>query len=86
MSTKEVSCAPVPSQFGRRNLFFHGKIEAYGCPAMACVVRDLTPTGATLVVASSLPAHFRLVVEAKGFEGECRIVTQTDRTVEVCFV
>ena len=57
-------------QFGRRNTFLRGTIYSAGNPHMPCAVRELTLSGAQLVVASSapLPQTFHLLVDSSGFE------------------
>jgi hypothetical protein len=77
------SARPV---FGRRELFFHGWIEAYQPPRISCLVRDLTPEGTRILVRHGLPARFRLCVEAKGLKADCEIVDKGEGFVDVRFV
>jgi hypothetical protein len=78
----------APPQFGRRQTFLRGVIHAHGRLPSICAVRELTPTGATLVVASSsqLPNRFRLVVQAKGIDADCGFVERLNDAVEVVFI
>ncbi len=86
MSTRRFARAPARPQFGRREEFFYAAIMARGRPPIPCLVRDLTPTGARVIVQAVLPPSFRLVIEVKGFESDCEIVARTQDSVEVRFV
>ena len=54
---------------------------------MPCVVRDLSDTGARLLVTSSIgvPDTFELIIELDGIEANCEVVTRTAREVRVKF-
>lgn len=54
---------------------------------MDCTVRSISDGGAGLDVsdALALPQQFGLLIRADGFETECRIVSRTDRHMEVEF-
>jgi diguanylate cyclase (GGDEF)-like protein len=54
---------------------------------MDCTVRSLSETGATMDVlnASEVPPKFDLVIRADNFERACRILSHTDRHIEVEF-
>ena len=73
-------------QFGRRNLFHPGMIEAYQHTPLPCFARDLTPDGARLMVKTALPPRFRLIVEGKGLKVDCELVDKGDGYVDVRFV
>jgi diguanylate cyclase (GGDEF)-like protein len=53
-----------------------------------CTVRTLAENGAGLDLSSSfgLPEKFNLMIRADGFDAPCRIVSQTERHVEVEFM
>jgi hypothetical protein len=78
----------APTQFGQRNTFLRGAIHAQGHQPCLCVVRDLTPAGATLMVPAlfKLPHRFRLVVDAKGIDTNCGFVERSGDAVEVVFL
>jgi hypothetical protein len=77
---------PDPDERGRRRLFFYARIEVPGRPNIPCVVRDLTPSGATIFATRTLPPNFRLVIEAKGVNLRCQLIDQSVRSVEVAFM
>lgn len=60
-------------QFGRRTTSLHAWIKVPGRPAMACIVRNLSVTGALLEfdVPHWMPYRFRLIIEATRFESNC---------------
>jgi hypothetical protein len=78
----------VPKQFGRRNTFLRGTIYTPGNAPVPCAVRDFSASGARLLVPSSspLPARFRLLIEASGFESDCAILERSDDSTDVVFV
>jgi len=53
-----------------------------------CTVRTLAENGAGLDLSNSfgLPEKFNLMIRSDGFDVSCRIVSQTERHVEVEFV
>lgn len=55
---------------------------------VACTVRTLAGNGAGLDLSNSLglPEKFNLVIRSDGFDAPCRIVSRTERHVEVEFV
>jgi diguanylate cyclase (GGDEF)-like protein len=55
--------------------------------AIDCTVRSLSEEGASLDVSSTLgiPSAFMLAIRADGFETECRVVSRTERRIEVEF-
>ena len=75
-------------QFGRRNTFLRGTIYSAGNPHMPCAVRELTLSGAQLVVASSapLPQTFHLLVDSSGFEADCTVLQRSGDRVDVVFL
>jgi hypothetical protein len=52
-----------------------------------CTVRSLGEAGAGLDVihTDGIPSEFTLAIRADNFERKCRIVSQTDRHIEVAF-
>ena len=54
---------------------------------MDCTVRSLSETGASMDVlnASEVPPKFELVIRADNFERSCRVLSHTDRHIEVEF-
>ncbi len=70
----------------RRRVMKGGKIYFNGRTAsIDCTVRGLSPEGARLDVSSTVgvPRKFELVIKADGFERACRILSRTDRHIEV---
>jgi len=62
-------------------------IMAPGRPAVPCVMRDVSDSGALLEVPHPewLPRRFRLVIEAGDFQADCEIIRRTDCAVGVRF-
>ena len=54
---------------------------------MNCTVRFLSDQGAGLDVSSSagLPSRFDLIIKSDGFEKPCRVISQTDKRIDVNF-
>ena len=75
-------------QFGRRQTCVHATILPRGRPPVACVMRDVSETGALLEVAHPewLPSRFCLSVEPLGIESDCEIVRRTEVAVGIRFV
>lgn len=76
-------------QFGRRQTSLHGWITVPGRSRMACVVQDLSVTGARLAFdaePAGLPFCFKLTIEATRFETACEIRHQRGTIVGVEFV
>ena len=75
-------------QFGRRQTYVHAFISSRGRPRVSCVMRDVSDGGALLEVHHPewLPARFRVIVEASGFEAECEVAHRADTTVGVRFL
>lgn len=75
-------------QFGRRETRLHGWIMIEGRPRMAVVVRNVSEGGALLEcqVPRSLPFHFSLVIECKGFQALCEVRHKTEQQMGVQFV
>lgn len=74
--------------FGRRETLIHAMARIGGRAPEPCVVRNLSDGGARLEFngAVELPAIFRLVIEAKGFDAECAVRRQDGNVVGVEFV
>lgn len=62
-------------QFGRLKTTYHAWIRIAGRPALPCVVRDLSVTGAGVELADdcTLPTHFTLVIDSVSFVGACQV-------------
>jgi hypothetical protein len=60
----------------------------YGGDKIACMVRDLSTTGAALEVSdpARTPANFTLVVPEDGLKLQCRVVRRTGFRIGVAFV
>ena len=90
MRLHAMGTSPLPIErrhFGRRQTCVHATIVARGRSPIPCVMRDVSEGGALLQVAHPewLPARFRLLIEANGFEADCEIAHRTDDAVGVCF-
>ena len=74
-------------QFGRRQTLLHAMITGRGRPPIACIVRDLSVSGARIEVEAPawLPSRFRLIVEGT-LKTECEIVHRSTDAVGVRFV
>ena len=59
----------------------------YGGDEIPCTVRDLSITGAALVVSnpSGIPAKFTLVVPEDGLRLPCRVIRRTEFRIGVAF-
>ena len=64
-----------------------GATIAFGGNGVECTVRNLSPNGAGIEVASpaGLPPSFMLVIEADQFIRRCRPVWCSDRRIGVAF-
>ena len=58
-----------------------------GSSVIDCTVRGLSETGAGLDVSASVgvPKSFKLAIKADNFEKPCRVLSQTERHIEVEF-
>ena len=74
-------------QFGRRQTQAHALIMSPGRPAVPCVMRDVSASGALLEVRHPewLPRRFRLVIEDGDFDADCEVMRRTDTAVGVRF-
>ncbi|KAB2847726.1 MAG: PilZ domain-containing protein [Hyphomicrobiaceae bacterium] len=82
-------CAPADRrEFGRRTTCWHAWIIAPNRPKIACLMRNVSPTGARLEleVPSWLPWNFRLVVDAYKLEFECEVKYRKPGIIGVFFV
>ncbi|MCO6389900.1 diguanylate cyclase [Aliihoeflea aestuarii] len=70
-----------------RSVMKAGLIHSERAEPVACTVRIISATGASLDVwdAAELPESCRLVLPADGLERDCRIVVRTNRHIEVEF-
>lgn len=77
---------PERRQSPRRKVLKGGRI-AFASGAIACTVRNLSETGASLDVpnALGLPPSFILVIDRDGFTRRCHPVWCSDRRVGVAF-
>ncbi len=66
---------------------FRGGLISFGGAGIDCTVRNLSPTGAALDVASivGIPKSFQLAIETDHFLRPCRLVWNNDRRVGVSF-
>ena len=60
----------------RRHVVVMGRIDTGSPHLTSCIVRDLTATGACLMVtnAAALPEHFQLILQPSGYVTRARIV------------
>ena len=78
----------VEKDVHRRRVFKGGQVLFNGrSSSMDCTVRSLSAEGAGLDVYASagLPKRFELAIRSDNFEKSCRIVSQTEKHVEVEF-
>jgi hypothetical protein len=70
-----------------RRRVFKGGLISFGGAGINCTVRNISPNGASLDVASivGIPKSFQLAIEADHFLRPCRIVWNNDRRVGVAF-
>jgi hypothetical protein len=87
MSTNGGWPAPVGPHFGRQEPPIPGMIAVTRGLAIGCIVKDLTPSGATLEVAhvSLVPSRFRLLVRARELDAQCEVVGRTETGINVRF-
>ena len=64
---------------------YRGAILRRGLQAIPCLVRDLNPKGARIVVEYTPPPNFWLVVDETGHNVYCQVVARTQEGVEVVF-
>jgi hypothetical protein len=72
----------------RRRVLKAGKIVFHsGNSTVDCTVRGISEVDATLDVVSTadIPVSFKLRIEADDFSRHCRIITKSERRVEVEF-
>ena len=72
----------------RRRVFKAGRISfKTGQSCIDCIVRTLSDSGAGIEVVSTadIPDLFKLQIEADGFSGLCRVVSRTERHIELEF-
>lgn len=74
--------------FGRRESTIHAVARLGRRVLEPCVVRDFSDGGARLefTMPVELPAKFRLIIEAKGFDAECEVRHHVGASVGVRFV
>ncbi len=79
----------VPDRRATRRRTLKQATIAYGGRHLTieCVVRDLSATGARLVVehAASVPDTFELLIELDGLEAQCEVIWRNRTTVGVRF-
>jgi hypothetical protein len=75
-------------QFGRRTTALHAWIRIAGRPQIACMVRNLSDSGALLEfdVPDWLPFRFRLAIEATGLECDCETRHNGTNGIGVSFI
>jgi PilZ domain len=74
-------------QFGRRSTVWHAWVVVAGRPRQACIVRNVSPTGALLEFPDAPPeAHeFRLLIDTLGFEARCDVRHRNRNLIGVFF-
>lgn len=74
-------------QFGRRTTCVHGWIKVPHRPKIACMVRNISASGALLEVSDpqSLPYRFQLLVETSNLEADCEVKHRGQHSVGVYF-
>jgi diguanylate cyclase (GGDEF)-like protein len=80
--------APAATETTRRRVLKGGKVVFNaGRSSIDCTVRSLSDQGAGIDISSSLgvPKHFNLVIDADRFDKPARIVSQTERHIELEF-
>ena len=85
-----VASGQSPSKIGaqRRRVLKAGQITFNGrASVIDCTVRSLSDDGAGLDVSMStgIPRRFDLLIKAEGLERPCRVLSQTERHLEVAF-
>jgi hypothetical protein len=72
----------------RRHVVVMGRIDTGSPHLTSCIVRDLTATGARLMVtnAEALPEHFRLMLQPSGYVTQARIVWRREGSCGVEFL
>ena len=75
-------------QFGRRQTFLHGWVKVPGRPLAACVIRNMSATGALLEFdrVERLPYSFILKIEGTDQTYGCEVRHAYDKRVGVGFV
>ena len=70
----------------RRRIFKAGQIQ-FGPSTVDCIVRDISATGARIVVKSPtwFPARFVLAVASDGISKPCHIVWRSDGQIGLAF-
>lgn len=75
-------------QFGRRTTYLHGWLKVAGRPALRCIVRNLSASGAFLEVEppSWLPFQFEVRIDGQDKSRACTLRHVLSRGVGVSFV
>jgi hypothetical protein len=62
-------------QFGRRQTVWHAWVHVSGRPAQACIVRNISPSGALLEFPDGAPVagKFQLVIDYVAFSSWCDV-------------
>jgi hypothetical protein len=79
----------MPKTPEKRRVFKGGQIMFNGrTSTMDCTVRKLSSGGAELQVSSTtgVPKSFDLAIKCDGIERRCRVVTQSEKVLDVSFV
>jgi hypothetical protein len=74
-------------QFGRRQTVWHAWVLVNGRPAQACIVRNISPTGALLEFPDGAPVaeKFQLVIDYITFSSWCDVRHRAKWSAGVCF-
>lgn len=70
-----------------RRPVFEGGLISFGSAGIDCTVRNISPNGADLDVASiiGIPKSFQLMIKTDHFLPRCRLVWNDDRRLGVAF-
>ena len=74
-------------QFGRRGSYWHAWVVMNGRRRLACVVLNISKTGALLEFGDIMPntSQFRLIVEGHDIEYECHVRHVRNQAIGVYF-
>jgi hypothetical protein len=76
---------PSIPTFGRRETILNGLVHTVSRGPIPCLVRDLKPRGARVLVEFTPPPNFRLVIDEMGLDTYCQVVARSQEGIEVAF-
>jgi hypothetical protein len=87
LETTEPRRAKDLRQFGRRQTIWHAWVLVAGRPALACIVRNISPTGALLEFPDGAPVapKFELIIDYMAFSSACEVRHRSHRSAGVYF-